>query len=172
MGSRKKSYFGIYRGTVVNNVDPMQMGRVEVNVPDVGGVTSSTWALPCAPMAGKHMGVFMVPQVGADVWVQFEGGDADSPIWVGAWWSNAADVPALATAGEPGDPPIVLQTALRNAVMLCDLPGPDGGIILTSAGGATIVVNDAGIFIENGRGASIELVGPAVTINAGALVVV
>jgi len=114
----------------------------------------------------------MVPQVGADVWVQFEGGDVGAPIWVGAWWSNPGDVPALATSGEPGDPPIVLQTTLRNAVVLSDLPGPDGGIMLTSAGGATIVVNDAGIFIENGQGARIELVGPAVTINAGALVVV
>ena len=172
MASRKKSYFGIYRGTVVNNTDPMQMGRVEVNVPGVPGLLPSTWALPCAPMAGKHMGVFMLPQTGADVWVQFEGGDVDSPVWVGAWWSNSGDVPALAIAGEPGDPPIVLQTALRNAVMLSDLPGPNGGIMLTSAGGATIVVNDAGIFIENGQGARIELVGPAVTINAGALVVV
>ena len=67
-------YYGIYRGTVVNNVDPMQLGRIMAIVPDVGGITPSTWAMPCVPIAGKQMGTFMVPQVGAGVWIQFEAG--------------------------------------------------------------------------------------------------
>jgi len=110
--------------------------------------------------------------IGAGVWLQFEGGDADYPVWTGGWWGNAAEVPVLALAGVPGDPNIVLQTALQNTVVVSDLPGPTGGIMLKSTTGATIIVNDTGIYIQNGKGASIVMVGPSVTINAGALVVV
>ena len=165
-------YPGIYRGTVVNNIDPLQLGRIMVIVPDVGGVTPSSWAMPCVPLAGKQMGTFMVPQIGAGVWVQFEGGDPDMPVWVGGWWGIAAEVPALALAGVPADPNIVIQTTLQNAIVVSDLPGPTGGIMLKSTTGATIIVNDTGIYIQNGKGASIIMTGPTVTINNGALVVV
>jgi uncharacterized protein involved in type VI secretion and phage assembly len=165
-------YYGIYRATVVNNVDPMQMGRINVLVPNVGGVTPSTWAMPSVPFAGKQMGAFMVPQIGAGVWVQFEGGDADYPVWTGGWWGSAAEVPALALAGVPGDPNVVIQSALQNSLVISDLPGPTGGIMLKSTTGATIIVNDTGIYIQNGKGASIVMVGPTVTVNNGALVVV
>ena len=81
----------------------------------------------CVPLAGKQMGTFMVPQIGAGVWMQFEGGDPDYPVWTGGWWGNAAEVPALALAGVPGDPNIVLQTTLQNAVVVSDLPGRPAG---------------------------------------------
>ncbi len=165
-------YFGIYRGTVFNNVDPLQIGRIMALVPDAGGVTPSSWAMPCVPLAGKQMGTFMVPQIGAGVWIQFEAGDPDRPVWSGGWWGSAAEVPALALAGVPGDPNIVLQSTLQNAVVISDLPGPTGGIMLKSTTGATIIVNDTGIYIQNGKGASIVMTGPTVTVNAGALVVV
>lgn len=170
--SEGKRYYGIYRGTVVLNIDPMQMGRISVIVPDVGSVTPSTWAMPSVPIAGKQSGVFVMPQIGSGVWVQFEGGDPDYPVWTGGWWGDAAEVPALALAGPPGDPNIVLQTALQNSLVISDLPGPTGGIMLKSTTGATIIVNDTGIYIQNGKGASIIMTGPTVTINEGALVVV
>lgn len=167
-----RKYYGVYRGTVVNNVDPLQIGRIMATVPDVGGVIPTTWAMPCVPIAGKQMGTFMVPQIGSGVFVQFEAGDPDRPVWVGGWWGDVAEVPALALAGVPGDPNIVIQTTLQNAIVVSDLPGPTGGIMLKSTTGATIIVNDTGIFIQNGKGASIVMTGPTVTINAGALVVV
>ncbi len=165
------TYYGIYRATVVNNIDPMQIGRIMVLVPDVGGITPSTWAMPAVPIAGKQMGTFMVPQVGAGVWVQFEAGDPDRPVWTGGWWGIAAEVPVLALAGVPGNPNIVLQTTLQNSIVLSDLPGPTGGIMLKSTTGATIIVNDTGIYIQNGKGASIVMTGPTVAINTGALVI-
>jgi uncharacterized protein involved in type VI secretion and phage assembly len=165
-------YFGVYRGTVFNNIDPMMQGRIMAIVPDVGGVTPSTWAMPCVPIAGKQMGTYMVPQVGAGVWIQFEAGDPDRPVWTGGWWGNPAEVPALALTGPPGDPNIVLQSTLQNTLVISDLPGPTGGIMLKSTTGATIIVNDTGIYIQNGKGASIVMAGPTVTINNGALVVV
>ena len=164
-------YYGVYRGTVVNNIDPMQLGRIQVTVPDAGGVIPSSWAVPCVPLAGKQSGTFMVPQVGAGVWIQFEGGDPDKPVWTGGWWGIAAEVPVLALAGVPGDANIVFQSQLQNAIVISDLPGPTGGIMLKSTTGATIIVNDTGIYIQNGKGASIIMTGPTVTVNAGALVV-
>jgi uncharacterized protein involved in type VI secretion and phage assembly len=101
-------YYGKYRGMVLNNVDPMQMGRLQVQVPDVMGVGLSSWAMACVPFTGKQCGIWCVSQVGAGVWVEFEQGDPDHPVWVGGFWGSAADVPALALAGLPVSPSIVL----------------------------------------------------------------
>lgn len=168
-------YYGKYRGTVINNIDPEQRGRIMAMVPDVLGLTPSSWAMPCVPMAGKQQGVFMVPQIGAGVWIEFEQGDPDYPIWVGGFWGVAAEVPALALAPPPIPPGqnIVMQTTAQNTLVISDsAPTPiSGGIVLKSTGGATIVVNDSGIYIQNGKGASLVMAGPTVTINNGALVV-
>src|SRR5215469_7982782 len=172
MDGDARRYYGKYRGTVLNNVDPMQMGRLMAMVPDVLGLTPSTWAMPCVPVAGLQAGVYSVPQVGSGVWVEFEQGDPDYPIWVGCYWGSVAEVPVLALAGVPASPNILLQTTAQNSVVVSDLPGPTGGIMLKSATGATLIVNDTGIYIQNGKGASIIMTGPTVNINAGALTVV
>ena len=173
--SNSSKYYGKYRGVVINNLDPMQLGRLLIEVPDVLGLTPSTWAEPCVPLAGPTgppMGVYLVPPIGAGVWVEFEQGNPDYPIWAGCRWGSAADIPPLARAGLPVSPNIVLQTAGQNTLVISDLPGPTGGIMLKSTTGATLIVNDTGIYIQNGKGASLIMTGPTVTINNGALVVV
>jgi uncharacterized protein involved in type VI secretion and phage assembly len=167
-----QKFYGKYRATVVNNIDPLQLGRVQVIVPDVSNVALSSWAMPCLPVAGIQMGVYTVPPPGSGVWVEFEKGDSDYPIWVGGFWGTAAEVPALARTVPPAVPGITMQSALQNGLTINDVPGPTGGIMLKSASGATIVVNDTGIYIQNGKGASITMVGPSVTINNGALAIV
>lgn len=164
-------YYGKYRGTVIQNVDPEQRGRIQVMVPDVSGLVPSSWAMPCVPFAGIQSGVYVVPQVGAGVWIEFEQGDPDYPIWVGGFWGSAAEVPALALAGNPASPSMVLQSGLQNVISISDVPGPAGGILLKSVTGAMIMVNEIGITISNGQGATIVLAGPTVTVNNGALVV-
>jgi hypothetical protein len=164
-------YYGKYRGTVINNVDPMRLGRIQVQVPDVHGVVPSTWAMPCVPSSGIQNGMIWLPMIGAGVWVEFEQGNPDYPIWVGGWWGSAAEVPALTQIAPPGVSALVIQTALQNGVLVSDVPGPTGGIMLKSPLGASIIVNDTGIYIQNGKGASITLIGPTVTVNTGALVV-
>jgi hypothetical protein len=128
--------------------------------------------MPCVPIAGKQSGVYVVPQIGSGVWMEFEQGDPDYPIWTGCFWGIAAEVPALALAGNPASPSIVLQTGLQNSIIISDLPGPTGGIMLKSPTGASIIVNDTGIYIQNGKGASLTMIGPAVNINNGAINVV
>lgn len=170
--SADQKFLGKYRATVMNNVDPMQIGRIQVIVPDVSNIMLSSWAMPCVPVAGIQMGVFTVPVIGSGVWVEFEHGDPDYPIWVGGFWGSAAEVPALARLVPPAVPGITMQTTLQNGLTVNDVPGPTGGIMLKSATGATIIVNDTGIYIQNGKGASIVMVGPSVTVNNGALVVI
>jgi Uncharacterized protein conserved in bacteria len=179
-------YFGKFRGTVLQNVDPEFRGRLMLMVPDVLGPIPSSWAEPCVPLAGPTgppMGVYLVPPIGAGVWVEFEHGDPDYPIWVGCRWGSPSDIPLAAKAGNPADPSIILQSLLQQSIVISDLPPsvpppvmppvpPTGGIILRSTTGASIVVNDAGVFISNGKGATIIMVGPNVTINNGALVVI
>ena len=175
-GGSPKRYYGKYRGLVVENIDPEQIGRVLVQVPDVLGETPSSWAMPCVPAAGIQAGCFIVPPIGSQVWVEFEQGDPDYPIWTGGFWGLVADVPIFATA-PPAIPPgqnIVLQTTGQNMIMVSDsAPTPvTGGIVIKSVSGAMIVVNETGIYISNGQGATITLTGPAVDINLGALTVV
>ncbi len=141
-------------------------------IPDVLGPIPSTWAEACVPLAGPTgppMGVYAVPPIGAGVWVEFENGDANYPIWVGCRWGAQSDIPPLAHAGLPTSPNIVMQTMGQNSFIISDLPGPTGGIMLKSTTGASIIVNDTGIYIQNGKGASIVMTGPQVTINNGAL---
>lgn len=177
MSSSNKQYFGKFRATVLNNVDPEQRGRLMLNIPDVLGPIPSTWAEACTPLAGPTgppMGVYCVPPIGAGVWVEFEHGDPDLPIWTGCRWGLAADLPPLAKAGNPADPNIVIQSLLQHMLMISDMPPTPvtGGIILKSTTGAMIVVNDSGIYLNNGKGASIMMVGPNITMNNGALVVI
>jgi uncharacterized protein involved in type VI secretion and phage assembly len=170
-GGNLTRYYGKYRGTVVENIDPQQIGRIMATVPDVLGLTPSTWAMPCVPTSG----VFVVPAIGSAVWVEFEQGDPDYPIWTGGFWGLVGDVPpsALAAAPVPPGQNIVLQTTGQNLVMVSDAPAsPDtGGIVLKSSNGATIIVNDSGIYIDNGQGATIKLETQTVDINNGGLTV-
>ncbi|MFD1561250.1 phage baseplate assembly protein V [Paraburkholderia silviterrae] len=167
-----QQFFGKYRATVINNVDPMQICRIQVIVPDVSTFVPTSWAMPCVPVAGIQMGFAMVPPMGSGVWVEFEQGDPDYPIWSGCYWGEAAEVPALLHAAPPEVAAIVLQTTLQNTLMISDVPGPTGGIMLKSTTGATLIVNDTGIYIQNGKGASLTLIGPTVTVNEGALTVI
>ena len=170
--NQQKKFYGKYRGTVINNIDPLQIGRIQVIVPDVSNIVLSSWAMPCFVITGKQMGTYFMPQIGSGVWVEFEQGDSDYPIWVGGFWGTAAEVPLLALAGNPASPNMVIQSTAQNTFVVSDLPGPTGGIMLKSTTGASIIVNDTGIYIQNGKGASIVMTGPTVTVNNGALVII
>jgi uncharacterized protein involved in type VI secretion and phage assembly len=164
--------FGKYRGTVINNVDPLQIGRIQAMVPDLAGFVPGTWAMPCLPMAGINTGVFTTPMVGSGVWIEFERGNPDYPVWVGGYWGSAAEVPVLAHAVPPGVPGITIQTPLKNGIVVSDVPGPTGGILIQTTTGAMISVSDVGIIISNGTGAIINMTGPTVDVNLGALTVI
>lgn len=163
-------YFGKYRGTVINNIDPLGIGRIQVLVPDV--VTGlSTWAMPCLPWGGMQTGVFTVPLLQAGVWIEFEQGDPDYPIWTGCFWGSRSEVPTTVQQVPPAVPALTVQTPLQNMLQISDLPGPSGGIQLRTTTGAMISVTDMGITITNGKGATLTMIANIVDINNGALTV-
>lgn len=172
MSDGTTKYYGLYRASVVNNIDPMQKGRIQVIVLDAGGLTPSSWANPCVPFTGKQAGVYCVPQIGSGCWIQFENGDPDQPVWMGGWFGSAAEVPALALAGNPVSPSIVMQTGLQNTLSISDMAGPTGGFLLKTTLGAFISINDTtGITLYDGKGGMITMLAGVITINQGALLI-
>ena len=161
-------FFGKYRGTVSNNIDPDQSGRMQVSVPAVLGDGTLSWAMPSVPYAGMQNCFYAIPPINANVWVEFEGGNPDFPIWSGCFWGKG-EVPSTATSSPTTIPHIAMQTTGSTTFLLSD--NPTEGITLKLISGASIVINATGIKIDNGMGASIELVGPSVKINGTAFVV-
>jgi hypothetical protein len=162
--------FGKYRAAVLNNVDPQVQGRIQVQLGDRYGLFPSTWAMPAFPLAAKACGVVALPPVASQVWIEFEAGDPDYPIWSGAFWPDPGGFPPLALVGvTPATPNIHFQTTTGTSVTLSDNPAQQ--VLVKTATGAMIMVGTAGITILNGQGASIAMVGPSVIINNGALVI-
>lgn len=95
-----RQFFGKYRGKVTACKDPLHLGRIQVQVPAIFGEERSSWAMPCTPYAGKDIGLFMVPPIGTNVWVEFEGGDPDYPIWSGCFWGDQ-ELPQAARVENP-----------------------------------------------------------------------
>lgn len=159
-------FYGKYRGTVTDIHDPLMMGRVRAKVPDVMGDLESGWAMPCLPFAGSGMGFYALPTVGAGVWIEFEHGDPDYPIWAGCWIGSLAEAPPDLLA--PPYKKVILKTDGGHSIILDDTPGI-GGITLQLSGGQKIVMSAISIEITNGQGGSIKMTGPKVSINDGAL---
>lgn len=162
-------YFGKYRGKVENNLDPLSQGRVQVSCPAVLGQGRLSWAMPSTPYAGCGVGLFAVPPVGANVWVEFEGGDPDSPICGGCFW-GAGEAPAQPALAETK----VWKTA-GITLTLSDLPGA-GGVTLEAsppvvAMPLTVKLDSSGIELSAGA-AKVKLSPAGVSINDGALEVI
>ena len=119
------AYFGKYRGVVTDINDPKGVGRIKVRVPSVTGNSETGWCLPCFPCSGNGHGVTFLPNVGDNVWVEFERGKVNYPIWTGCW---------LPTEG----------TNLENAIIKTSdgsIQLKNGEIWLTNASGQSVNVS-------------------------------
>jgi hypothetical protein len=155
--------FGKYRGTVVKNTDPLLMGRLQVSAPAALGA-AQVWATPCAPFAGPNVGFFALPPNGANVWVEFEAGNPEKPIWSGCFW-GPGDWPAAMAI--PGMTVIATDTA---TLLINDLPGV-GGVSIKTKSNFQIAFDATSITVSNGV-ASVKLDGPKVSINGQALEII
>ncbi len=162
-------FFGKYRGKVEDNVDPLQQGRLRVSVPAVLGEGNVGWAMPCVPYAGPGVGSFALPPVGANVWVEFEAGHPDHPIWTGCFW-NQGDAPAN---------PAVAQTKVfkTDGVSITIEQAAGAGSMVIEVGPPVVPATQkltfgpSGIELVNGK-ASVKLTQASVSVNDGALEVV
>jgi hypothetical protein len=154
-------HFGKYRGQVVDNNDPDNLGRVRATVPSLLGTETTGWALPAFPFGGaKDQGFFAVPEKNAGVWIEFEGGDLAYPIWTGTFFTRGA-VPESARPGKK-----VLKTLRGHKIVLDD---DAGSLEITDSNGNSIKMDSSGITITDGKNSTIKLTSSSVSINGTAL---
>jgi len=156
-----KRFWGKFRGVVKANIDPQLRGRLLV---DVSGVPPglSTWARPCLPYAGPQLGAYIVPPIGANVWVEFEQGHPDYPVWSGFWWGSQGETPITAQMLMKAVPQMQIESLAKHSFLVSDtgMPAllPKGGILLKS-GACYIAISPE----------KIEIVAPTITFNKGML---
>lgn len=195
-----RQFLGKYRGTVVDNEDPLMLGRLQVAVPQVLGEVLTAWAMPCVPYAGLAVGFYMMPPVGAAVWVEFEGGDPDYPIWAGCFWREGerpieAELPTMrmiqTASGKlvfndlPGEGGFTLSVTDPAVTVPITLTASSTGVSITlaevrigmtetgvtiTAEPATLALEAAGVTLAHGS-AMLNAVEPEVSINEGSLTV-
>lgn len=161
--------FGKHRGTVANNVDPSGQGRLQVEVPSILGDGQLIWAMPCVPYAGPGVGLFMLPPVGALIWVEFEAGNLEMPIWSGGFW-GPGEAPEL-----PGPTSLTNKTLKTEhcTLSLSDMPGRGGVKIdvqppaVTTA--TSIEITAAGLKLSVGGSVIINMTPAGVDLNNQAL---
>ena len=160
-----KRHWGKYRGTVLANQDEPPSGRLLVSVP---GIVTSNWAMPCVPLADVVTGTFVRPRIGSNVWVEFERGDPDKPIWVGCWWGEG-QIPVIAE--EYNAVPAVSVMTIESptaGISVCDVPILAGG---TTPGNVNIIADGGAVTIALSPG-GVSITAPEVTITTGTFSVI
>ena len=161
-------YFGKYSGEVTKNEDDKQLGRITVKVPSVFGADLTVVARPCVPY-----GHFFVPHVGAKVWVEFEAGDPNYPLWVGTWYPTDSPPPEAAKTPPdnrvihtPGGHVIDIQdtkdeekVTIRhksNAFVAID---KDGSVLIGAKNGSSVILNakDGNVMVVESNGNTVSM---------------
>lgn len=165
----ERRFYGKYRGFVVDNDDPERLGRLKLTVPSVLGTEVVTgWATPCVPYGGAaNRGTLFVPEVDAGVWVEFEEGDLEFPIWVGTFWSKPGGESELPRPNDPDGaeqeavqkPPTrkIIKTAKGHTLQFEDADGEEMVTLVEATHGHVITLNADGITITDATGNVIEM---------------
>lgn len=155
-------FYGKYRGFVVENADPEKLGRLKVRVPSVlGNEVVTGWAMPCTPYGGdRDQGFLFIPEVGAGVWIEFEEGDLEFPIWVGTFWSKPdgeSELPKVNDAIQ--DPPTqkIIKTKKGHTIQLEDADGKEKITIKHKDNSFFSIDENGSVIIGNQKGSTILL---------------
>lgn len=158
-------YFGKYRGLVVDTKDPESLGRLKLRVPGIFGEKVVTgWAMPCTPYGGESdEGLFFLPGEGAGVWVEFEEGDLEFPIWTGTYWTKPKGKSELPrpneiksgetsdTLAEKPQSPVtrkIIKTHAGHTLQFEDKAGAELIFIKEAANSHTITLNKDGVAVR------------------------
>lgn len=170
-------YHGKYRGFVVDNADPEQLGRIKAQVPSVlGDQVVTGWALPCVPYGGMPgQGFLAIPDIDAGVWMEFEEGDLEFPVWVGTYWSKPGGTTELPARNDPdgapgtvADPPTrkIFKTAKGHTIQFEDADDEDMIVVHEATNGHTITLDADGIKITDGTGNYLQMTDAGVTLHS------
>ncbi|MEV7323501.1 phage baseplate assembly protein V [Streptomyces sp. NPDC093970] len=174
----ERRFYGKYRGIVRDNEDPSRLGRLKVSVPSVLGPDVVTgWAAPCAPYGGAAgQGFLFVPEVLAGVWVEFEEGDPEFPIWAGTYWTApdaAGGLPRPQNTdgteqSDVQDPPTrkIIKTLKGHTLQFEDKDGAESVVVREGGKGHLITLTADGVRITDATGNRIELTDSAMTLHA------
>ena len=165
----RNKFYGVVVGTVVDVLDPLMLGRVQVRLPFIDDNDSSPWARVAVPMAGSEHGFYFIPNDGDEVLVAFEHGETNAPYVIGSLWNATATPPELSPLPQKR----MIKTPLGNHITFEDLPpaitvettstekiAMQTGSIELSVGTSKITIALDGITIE----------APQITINGTATV--
>lgn len=150
----QSKFYGVTVGRVINVLDPMALGRVQVQLPFLDSLDLSPWARVAVPMAGITHGNYFIPDIGSEVLVAFEHGDTSAPYIIGSLW-NATAPPPL-----PSPLPQIrtIRTLVGNQIVFTEAPptvtiqsGPTPPAAIpappTPAGPPTIIMSPTGVQI-------------------------
>jgi hypothetical protein len=160
-------YYGKYRAFVVQNDDPKHLGRLRLRIPSVlGPDVVSGWAMPCAPYGGAaNQGFFFIPEEKAGVWVEFESGLLEYPVWVGTFWcqpGGETEVPAPAKSQTP--PTSKMIKTLAHTIELADQKGSEA-IKIFDSNNNKVTIDSSGILIEDKSGNKLKMEAGGVTLE-------
>jgi len=139
---------------VIDNNDPEGWGRVRVQfIWQEKHQTKTPWIRVVQPHAGGGKGFYFIPEVGEEVWVDFEDQNAERPFVVGSNY-NGKEFSKYHTAGNDKK---VIHTRSGTKIVLND---KQGSINITDRGTGDITIDGAGNVIANSNKSN--------TINVGA----
>jgi len=162
----ERRFYGKYRGIVTNNKDPLAQQRIKAIVPDVLGKRETGWALPCSPYAGINVGMFFLPPTMANVWIEFEKGDPDFPIWTGCFWGTNDVPPTLKNPLNAANLKVI--KTMTSEITIDDSRPPSGEITLKLVSGQKVRISGTDMEINNNI-VHIKLTPASVMINNGNL---
>ena len=156
--------YGKYRAFVTDNKDPQKRGRLKLLVPSVLNEEETDWALPCVPFGGlADQGVFMIPEVDAQLWVEFEEGNINCPIWIGTFWPENTNVPKEASQEEPTTR--LIKTPGGHLVQFDDKPGEEKIVIRHKKKAEIKIDKEGSIELKDAKENSITLDASAKSIS-------
>jgi uncharacterized protein involved in type VI secretion and phage assembly len=154
----RNRFYGKYRGSVTSIDD--ETLRVKALVPSVLGEHESGWCMPCLPYAGDQAGLAFIPEVGAGVWIEFEGGDVSYPIWSGCYWRSGE---------KPDDAKPAVKTIITKQGLKILLDDDNRKIEISDTNDNVLTLDSSGLTLDHGGSKKVEITDSSVSLNSGNL---